>query len=61
MARLDTAAAFVRWNMPLGQGGTLTEQEAYDVAAYFIEQPRPDFAGRSNDWPEGGRPRDARY
>ena len=61
MARLDTAAAFVRWSMPLGQGGTLTDQDAYDLAAYFTVQPRPDFAGKDGDWPEGGEPRDARY
>nr|MBK7070130.1 c-type cytochrome [Deltaproteobacteria bacterium] len=39
-----TAASFVRWNMPLGQGGTLTDQESYDLADYFIHQDRPDFA-----------------
>ncbi|MDP2309862.1 MAG: c-type cytochrome [Pseudomonadota bacterium] len=61
MSRLDTAAAFVRWNMPLGQGGTLTDQEAYDLAAYFTTQPRPDFARKGEDWPNGGKPRDARY
>ncbi len=61
MARLDTAAAFVRWNMPLGQGGTLTDQEAYDVAEFFIHGERPDFARKTEDWPSGGRPRDARY
>jgi thiosulfate dehydrogenase len=61
MARLDTAAAFIRSNMPLGQGGTLTEQEAYDLAAFVIHQPRPDFPGKANDWPAGGKPRDARY
>lgn len=61
MARLDTAAAFVRWNMPLGQGGTLTDQEAYDVAAFFTTQPRPGFARKHEDWPKGGKPRDAWY
>lgn len=61
MARLDTAAAFVRWKMPLGQGGTLTDQEATDVAAYFTTQPRPDFTRKGEDWPNGGKPRDARY
>ena len=61
MARLGTAAAFVRWNMPLGQGGSLTDEEALDVAAYFTRQPRPDFAAKSADWPKGGRPADARY
>ena len=61
MARLNTAAAFVRANMPLGQGGLLSEQEAFDVAAFFTRQPRPDFAGKLQDWPKGGKPDDARY
>jgi thiosulfate dehydrogenase len=61
MARLNTAAAFVKANMPLGQGGSLTAQEAFDVAAFFIRQPRPDFAGKLEDWPKGGKPDDARY
>jgi thiosulfate dehydrogenase len=61
MARIDTAAAFVRAKMPLGQGGTLSDQEAYDVAAYFTRQPRPDFAGKDRDWAKGGKPADARY
>jgi thiosulfate dehydrogenase len=60
MARLSVAAAFVQAKMPLGNGGSLTDQEAYDVAAYFTTQPRPDFPGRKNDWPRGGRPPDAR-
>ena len=51
MARVSTAAAFVKVAMPLGQGGTLTDQEAFDVAMYFTQQPRPDFAGKQNDWP----------
>jgi thiosulfate dehydrogenase len=61
MARLSTAAAFVKHNMPLGQGETLSDQEAYDVALYFTAQPRPDFAGKDKDWPEGGKPDDAPY
>lgn len=61
MARLDTAAAFVRHNMPLGQRDALTLTEAYDVAAYFIERPRADYPPKSGDWPRGGKPRDARY
>jgi len=61
MARLDTAAAFVQAKMPLGAGNSLTEQDAYDVAAYFTTMPRPDFAGRTKDWPKGDKPKDARY
>lgn len=69
MARLYTAAGFVKHNMPvghglngpMGQGGLLNDQQALDVAAYFIQQPRPDFPGKVNDWPKGGKPKDARY
>ncbi len=61
MARLNNATAFVKANMPLGQGNTLTDKEAFDVAAYFTQQPRPDFAAKVKDWPKGDKPVDARY
>ncbi|WP_295749272.1 c-type cytochrome [Undibacterium sp.] len=61
MARLNNAAAFVKANMPLGQGGTLSDQEAIDVAAFFTTQKRPDYAEKSKDWSKGGKPKDARY
>jgi thiosulfate dehydrogenase len=61
MARLDTAAAFVKANMPFGQGGSLSDQDAFDVAVFFTRQPRPDFARKLDDWPKGGKPEDARY
>jgi thiosulfate dehydrogenase len=60
MARTNTAAAFIKHNMPLGQEGTLTEQEAVDIAAYFTHQPRPVFIKKSGDWAQGGKPVDAR-
>lgn len=41
MFRVDTAAAFIRANMPLGKPGTLTVQEAWDVAQYIDSQDRP--------------------
>lgn len=60
MARTYTAAAFVKHNMPLGQGGTLSDQEALDVAEFFTHQPRPVYLGKAKDWPKGDRPKDAR-
>ena len=60
MARTYTAAAFVKHNMPLGQGGSLTDQEALDVAEYFTHQPRPVYSGKAGDWPKGDKPKDAR-
>lgn len=60
MARIGTAAAFIKHNMPLGNPN-LSDQDALDVAAYVAHQPRPDFPGKENDWPKGGKPVDARY
>ncbi len=48
MHRVDTAAAFIRHNMPLGLGASLTEQEAWDVAQFVNSHERPQdprFAG----------------
>jgi thiosulfate dehydrogenase len=61
MARLNTAAAFIKWNMPLGKGGSLSNEEAYDLAAHLLSHPRPDYAAKHLDWPEGGKPEDAPY
>lgn len=41
MARIDLAARFIKANMPLDQPGTLTDQEAWDIAAYVDSQERP--------------------
>lgn len=41
MGRISNAAAFIRANMPLGLPGTLTEQQAWDVALYMNSQERP--------------------
>lgn len=41
MVRVDTAAAFIKHNMPLGQPGKLSDQEAWDVAYYINAQERP--------------------
>lgn len=61
MARLNTMAAFVKHNMPLGQGESLTDQQAYDVAAFVLAHPRPDYPAKIHDWPKGGKPADAPY
>lgn len=61
MARLHTAAGFVKHNMPLELSNTLSDEEAFDVAAFFTQQPRPDFSNKHLDWPLGKKPKDARY
>ncbi len=61
MARVSVAAAFIKSNMPRTQGWTLSDDDAYDVAAYLNSQPRPDFSDKVNDWPKGGKPADSPY
>jgi thiosulfate dehydrogenase len=61
MARQERAASFIRHNMPLDRAGTLTDQQAYDLAAYVTSMPRPDSPGKGSDWPTGGAPPDVPY
>ena len=42
---------FIRWNMPLGAGGLLTDQEATDVALYVDAQPRPSPLAKQSPTP----------
>lgn len=54
MARVLTAAAFVRHNMPLGttfDAPVLSDDEAYDVAAYVNSMARPVKPGLDKDFP----------
>ena len=41
LAKVSKLAGFVKMNMPLSKGDTLTNQESWDVAAYVDSQPRP--------------------
>ncbi len=41
MHRINTAAAFIKANMPYGLPDSLSDQEAWDVAAWINSQPRP--------------------
>jgi thiosulfate dehydrogenase len=61
MARVERAAAFIRYNMPFDRPGTLTDQQAFDIAAYVTSMPRPDFPGKEKDWPRGDAPPDVPY
>lgn len=61
MARVRTAASFIRDNMPFDRPGSLTDQQAFDVAAFAVGQPRPDFPGKEYDWPGGDPPPDVAY
>jgi len=61
MAREERAASFIFHNMPQSAPGTLSAQEAFDLAAFVNSHPRPDSPGKETDWPFGGAPRDTPY
>lgn len=61
MARVRMAADFIHAAMPFDQPGSLSPQQAYDIAAYMNSHGRPDFAGKENDWPNGDPPADVAY
>lgn len=41
MGKISNAAAFIKANMPLGQGYSLSDQQSWDVAAYVASRERP--------------------
>jgi len=60
MARTFTAAGFIKFNMPLGQEGSLSDRDATDVAEFVTHKPRPAYAPAKNDYAGGSKPKDAR-
>jgi thiosulfate dehydrogenase len=61
MHRVLTAARFIKAKMPLGDA-TLTDDEAFDVAAYINAQPRPRMANLEKDYPDRAtKPIDSPY
>ena len=53
--RMSRFAGYVKTNMPFGanyQNPQLTDEEAWDVAAYVNAQPRPKHPFLQTDWPK---------
>jgi thiosulfate dehydrogenase len=61
MHRVLTAARFIKARMPLGNAD-LTNDEAFDAAAYMNAQPRPEMANLDRDYPDRtAKPVDSGY
>lgn len=58
MAHVDRMAGFVRYNMPQNAPGSLSLDDAYDVAGFVLSHKRPHFARRV---PIGSPPRPAGF
>ncbi|MGN6436710.1 MAG: c-type cytochrome [Agriterribacter sp.] len=65
MSRILTAARFIKGNMPFGathSNPVLTDDEAYDVAAYINSHPRPVKINKEKDYPNlKKKPKDCPY
>jgi thiosulfate dehydrogenase len=53
MHRINTAAGFIKANMPLARGGMLTDQDAWDVAYFINSHERPRDPRNKGDQKEG--------
>jgi thiosulfate dehydrogenase len=49
MHRINTAANFIKANMPLGKPNSLTDQQAWDVAAFMNSHERPQDPRDNNN------------
>ena len=55
MQRVLKSAGFIKANMPLGthwDRPMLSDEQAYDIAAYFNSQDRPQMEGLEDDYPD---------
>ena len=58
LSRLSKMAGYVQQNMPVGNEGSLTDQDAADLAAFILSQDRPEWKNHDKDFPGIERPKD---
>jgi thiosulfate dehydrogenase len=60
-ARVYTLAGIIRYSMPYLNPGSLTDEEAQQVAAFITSKPRPPYPFKARDYPGSKVPADAVY
>lgn len=60
-ARVYTLAGYIRYAMPLNAPGSLSDEEAQQIAAYISAQDRPTFPEKGRDYRVEKLPKDAVY
>ena len=60
-ARVYTLAGIIRYEMPYLDPGSLSDEQAQEIAAFITSKPRPAYPGKSKDYPTVGPPIDAVY
>jgi thiosulfate dehydrogenase len=60
-ARVYTLAGIIRYMMPYLDPGSLTDEEAQNIAAFIDTQDRPSYPYKARDYPGAEAPADALY
>ncbi|HMK37900.1 MAG TPA: c-type cytochrome [Bacteroidota bacterium] len=60
-ARIYTLAGIIRYAMPYLNPGSLTDEQAQQIAAFINSMPRPEYPLKRSDYRQGGIPPDAVY
>ncbi len=60
-ARVYTLAGIIRYSMPYIDPGSLTDEEAQQIAAFITSQPRPQYPFKAEDYRTEQLPPDAVY
>jgi thiosulfate dehydrogenase len=60
-ARVYTLAGIIRYSMPYLNPGSLTDDEAQQLAAFINSKPRPEYPGKADDYRTEKLPVDAVY
>ncbi len=60
-ARIYTLAGIIRYTMPYVSPGSLTDEEAQEIAAFINSKPRPAYPFKDQDYPTDSLPADAVY
>ena len=60
-ARVYTLAGIIRYAMPYLEPGSLTDEEAQQIAAFITSKSRPAYPFKDKDYVKGGPPPDAVY
>ncbi|WP_449354389.1 c-type cytochrome [Virgibacillus natechei] len=58
MSQMSVIANFIKNNFPEDDQGSLSDQEAADIAAFILSKERPEWEDHDSDWPDGDRPGD---
>jgi thiosulfate dehydrogenase len=60
-ARVYTLAGIIRYSMPYLNPGSLTDQEAQELAAFIDSKPRPSYPYKQQDYRTEKIPADSVY